>query len=128
MVFAGDEIGLTGVNGEDSRRTMPWHRPDGWDRVTLARYRELIALRHVHPALREGGLRWAYVDDDALAFLRETKSGGLLVLARRCAGRPIVLPLPGPLENVYGGAPVSAVDGGIGLPGDGPTFQVWRTA
>ncbi|MEP6813987.1 MAG: alpha-amylase family glycosyl hydrolase, partial [Marmoricola sp.] len=24
MVFAGDELGLEGVDGEDSRRTMPW--------------------------------------------------------------------------------------------------------
>ncbi|MEU0486176.1 glycoside hydrolase family 13 protein, partial [Streptosporangium sp. NPDC006013] len=28
MVFAGDEIGLEGAWGEDSRRTMPWDRPE----------------------------------------------------------------------------------------------------
>ena len=36
MLFAGDEIGLEGVNGEDARRPMPWDRPEQWDRTTLA--------------------------------------------------------------------------------------------
>ena len=31
MIFAGDEIGLEGVNGEDARRPMPWHRREEWD-------------------------------------------------------------------------------------------------
>jgi alpha-glucosidase len=35
-VFAGQELGLEGVNGEDSRRPMPWNRPDSWDAATLA--------------------------------------------------------------------------------------------
>jgi alpha-glucosidase len=124
MVFAGDEIGLAGVNGEDSRRTMPWDSSERWDRSTLARYRELIGLRHSHRALREGGLRWLHVDDDAIVFLRETADETLLVLARRCSGRPIAMPLR--LDNLYGGAEVSTVDGLTQLPGDGATFQVWR--
>lgn len=120
MIFAGDEFGLTGTNGEDGRRPMPWHRPESWDRASLARYRSLIGLRRSQPALREGGLRWAYVDDDALAFWRETRQERLLVLARRAAGAPIPLPRLGGAENLYGGANLSTVDG------DGPTFQVWR--
>jgi len=71
--------------------------------------------------MREGGLRWAYVDDDALAFWRETRDERLLVLARRAPGSPIPLPRVDGAENLYGGATeLSAVDG------DGPTFQVWR--
>ena len=31
MVFMGDELGGQGVQGEDARRPMPWHRPDTWD-------------------------------------------------------------------------------------------------
>jgi len=118
MVFAGDELGLTGTNGEDARRPMPWHRPDRWDRAALARYRALIGLRRSCRALREGGLRWAYVDEDALAFWRETRDERLLVLARRAPGGPIPLPAVAGAENLYGGAETSTVDG--------PTFQVWR--
>lgn len=52
----GDAAGQAdGVNGEDSRTPYPWHRRETWDAATLARYRELIALRHRHPALRHGG-------------------------------------------------------------------------
>jgi len=96
MVFAGDEIGLEGVIGEDARRTMPWDRPESWDRETLATYSALARLRRTHLALRRGGLRWAHVSDDALVFLREHPSGSVLVCARRAAGAAIALPA-GPL-------------------------------
>jgi alpha-glucosidase len=111
MIFAGDEFGLTGDNGEASRTPMPWGRP------ALPFYRELTRLRHEHEALRAGGLRWLHAGDDALAFVREAPGEALLVLARRAAGEPVALPLEG-AANVYGGAAQS--------PGDGPTLQVWR--
>jgi alpha-glucosidase len=127
MIFAGDELGLEGVNGEDSRRPMPWHRPETWDRATLERYRALLAVRAGSAALRRGGLRWAHVDDDALCFLRETADERMLVLARRAAGTPVRLSGLGAAsaENVYGGATVPCVDGSVVLPADGPTLQVW---
>ena len=86
MLFAGDEIGMEGVLGEDSRRPFPWHRPEAWDDETLATYAGLARLRHEHEALRRGGLRWAHVDDDALVFLREHPAGSVLVAARRAGG------------------------------------------
>ncbi|MGS2614170.1 glycoside hydrolase family 13 protein [Micromonospora sp. LZ34] len=128
MVFAGDELGLTGDNGEGSRTPMPWHRPESWDAGTFAAYRALIALRHAEPALRRGGLRWLHADADTLVFLREAPTGTVLVLARRAAGAPVrLVGLPAG-ENVYGGAPALRpdADGASTLPGDGPTFQVWR--
>ncbi|MFC6015026.1 glycoside hydrolase family 13 protein [Plantactinospora solaniradicis] len=136
MIFAGDELGLTGRNGEDSRTPMPWRRPETWDRSTFDRYRALIALRRSEPALRHGGLRWAYADADSLVFLREGPSGALLVLARRASVGPLRLVGPAPeaggveAVNLYGGAPDLRPDpgGGLTLPGDGPTFQVWRVS
>ena len=95
MVFAGDEIGLEGVLGEDSRRTMPWAHRERWDTTTLATYGELARLRREHPALIEGSLRWVYADDDTLAFLREHDDGTLLVVARRAAGDDPTAQLPG---------------------------------
>jgi alpha-glucosidase len=129
MLFAGDEIGLEGVNGEDARRPMPWQRPQGWDTATLDRYRALIGLRRRTAALRHGGLRWAHVDDEALAFVRETADERLLVYARRDSGAPVALPGTGAngAENLYGGARMGMdADGSLLLPGDGPTVQVWR--
>nr|MDT0658084.1 glycoside hydrolase family 13 protein [Micromonospora sp. DSM 115978] len=143
MIFAGDELGLTGENGEASRTPMPWHRPESWDLRTFARYRALIALRRSEPALREGGLRWVHADDDTLVFLREAPTGSVLVLARRAPGSPPARPagespagsrlrLAGlPIdstwsgENLYGGAPPLSPTPAA-LPPEAPTFQVWR--
>ncbi len=86
MVFAGDEIGLEGVLGEDGRRTMPWASRDAWDTATLETYGALARLRAEHPALTGGSLRWAYADDDAIAYLREHDEETLVVVARRTSG------------------------------------------
>ena len=129
MVFAGDEVGLEGEWGEDARRTMPWERPDAWDGTLLEEYRRLIALRRGSVALARGGLRYAAVTGEAVAWLRETAGERLLCLASRSAHDPIRLPLAalgcGGLETLYGGDAVSA-GGEAALPGDGPAFHVWR--
>ncbi|MDP2775908.1 MAG: glycoside hydrolase family 13 protein [Nocardioides sp.] len=93
MVFAGDEIGLEGVAGEDSRRPMPWEHPETWDHTTHATYGALARARAEHVALRRGGLRWAHVDPDTLMFLREHPEGSVLVCARRAAGPAVDLPI-----------------------------------
>ena len=128
MVFAGDEIGLEGRNGEDGRRPMPWHRAGSWDRSRLGRYRDLIALRRRHEALSRGGLRWVHADAESITYLRETEDETLLVHARRAAGAPVVLrELVPAAENVYGGASIDVLpDGSVRLPAEGPVFQVWR--
>jgi alpha-glucosidase len=122
MVFAGDELGLEGSWGEDARRTMPWG--EAWDPELLSAYRRLIELRRSSPALARGGIRYAFVDDDVIAYLRETPDERLLCLASRAPHEPIRLPFPS-LETLYGGEP--QVDGGEAvLPADGPSFHVWR--
>lgn len=130
MIFAGDELGLVGVNGEDARRPMPWHRPETWHQPTLDRYRALLRLRANQPALRDGGLRYAYAGPDAIAYWRETATSRLLVFARRAAGTPVAVRLPGVTHatNVYGGAVLPVAGGAAALPGDGPTVQVWECA
>jgi alpha-glucosidase len=129
MVFAGDELGLEGEWGEDARRTMPWDRPDAWDSILFERYRELIALRRGSAALARGGLRYAVVGDEAVAWLREVADERLLCLAARASHDPIHLPLAalgcGGLETLYGGDAIVA-GGDAVLPGEGPAFHVWR--
>lgn len=131
MVFAGDEIGLEGVNGEDARRTMPWHRRDEWDTATLAAYSDLARLRRSYGALRHGGLRWAHVDDDTIAFVRELAGQRLLVVARRAAGAAFGLPGAGPgvhlLGTEPGGAALDRGEAGLVVPAvDGPRLDVWH--
>ena len=120
MVFAGDEIGLEGAWGEDSRRTMPWSRPETWDTTLLEAYRELVALRRSSHALAYGGIRYVHVSDDAIAYLREAGGERLLCLAARAAHDPVATPFS-ELETVVGD---HAQEGA--LPSHGPAFHVWR--
>jgi alpha-glucosidase len=128
MVFAGDELGLEGEWGEDARRTMPWQsagRNDG----LLGEYRRLIALRRTSDALARGGMRYAYVDEDVIAYLRETDGERLICLASRDEHAAVRLPLAAlrarELETLYGED--ADVDGDDAvLPAAGPSFHVWR--
>ncbi|KRF02705.1 alpha-glycosidase [Nocardioides sp. Soil777] len=123
MIFAGDEIGLEGVTGEDSRRTMSWHRRDEWDTDTLATYSHLARLRRSYGALRHGGLRWAHVDDDTIAFVRELDGQRLLVVARRAGGETFTLPTADRATHLLGTEP-----GGVDLEGPGDEVVVPATA
>jgi alpha-glucosidase len=138
VVFAGDEVGATGLNGEHARTTMAWDqaaRGGGprWDPVTLATYQGLSRLRSSSAALRDGGLRWAVVSDDAVAYLREAPGERVLVVAARApwpgARLPRRLLAPGAeLEHLYGGVSVTASADGLDVAGDGPGVGIYRLA
>ncbi|MDX6513803.1 MAG: alpha-glucosidase [Gaiellaceae bacterium] len=129
MIFAGDELGLEGAWGEDGRRTMPWDRPETWDAQLLLEYRRLVGLRRSSEALARGGIRYAHVGPDAIAYLRETREEQLLCLAARDDHAPVRLSLAAlgceELEPLYGGT-ATVADGEATLPADGPAFHVWR--
>jgi alpha-glucosidase len=129
MVFAGDEIGLEGEWGEDARRTMPWAQPETWDTDLLEHYKRLIAIRRSSPALARGGIRFAFVDDDVIAYLRESRDERLLCLASRDEHEPVRLPLAAldaqGLERLHGDD--AQIDGEDAVfPATGPAFHVWR--
>jgi alpha-glucosidase len=129
MVFAGAELGLEGAWGEDARRTMPWGRPGTWDSEVLETYRRLIALRRSSGALARGGMRYAHVSSDAVAYLRESTEETLLCLAARADHPEIRL-----RRTALGGAGLETVIGEdsrtegdeVVLPAGGPAFNVWR--
>ena len=84
-IFAGDEIGLEGSWGEDSRRTINWDDRSAWDVDFYACVKTLIKLRKESPALINGGLRWVAVEKDYLAYLRESKDQSVLIFIARSA-------------------------------------------
>jgi alpha-glucosidase len=134
MVFMGDELGGEGVQGEDARRPMPWHRPEKWDQVTLQRYRALAQLRARSPALTSGGLRWIAAHDEFLLYVRESPGEAMLCLAARGAAPPVGVPAerlgltsPSEVEAVYGDAERLRADAGrVTVAINGPAFLVWR--
>jgi alpha-glucosidase len=131
MVFAGAEIGLEGEWGEDARRTMPWSRPETWDHELLDGYRKLIDLRRRSSALARGGIRYAHVSADAIAYLRESRDETLLCLAARADHAPVRLSRAAlgdaPLETLFG-EDTQIAGNEVVLPAVGPAFHVWRIA
>jgi len=85
VVFAGDEFGLKGDNGEFSRSPMPWTDPGRILADLRSTYSALTALRREQPALTGGGIRWLHAQGDALAFVRETAEDAVLVVVTRAA-------------------------------------------
>lgn len=119
MIFAGDELGLQGVDGEDSRRTMPWDDPAAFSTPTRDLYAALAALRTEQPALRRGGLRWAHVSADSVAFLREHPVGSVLVCLSRDGHQAVD---PGSLPLDLGDLLLA-----VGAE-DGPHASVWQVS
>ncbi|GAA1809377.1 alpha-amylase family glycosyl hydrolase [Agromyces neolithicus] len=138
VVWAGDEFGLTGVDGEASRTPIPWGSEASAEVApVLATYRALVGLRRSHPVLATGGIRWLVVGDDAVAFVRESADETLLVFAARAAATlsfesaalSVGSALPARSDvaaAVFGNAGLEASDGLVTLSATGPTFAVWR--
>jgi alpha-glucosidase len=128
VVFMGDELGLTGTDGEHSRTPMPWHRTQEWDAPTFEAYRSFVALRRAHPALCRGGLRWVHTQADSITFLREHPDERLLVHVARAEHPAVDLPLDAlggtDLETVAGDPAAAVGEGRVRLPG-GPGAHVY---
>jgi cyclomaltodextrinase / maltogenic alpha-amylase / neopullulanase len=67
-IYYGDEVGLIGGLDPDCRRTFP--PQENWDRLLLAVHRDLIALRHRHPALRIGEYKTLAAEGNCYVFAR----------------------------------------------------------
>ena len=122
VIFAGDEFGLTGDDGEHSRTPMPWNSVDA-AAPTIDLYSELIHLRTEHVALNEGGIRWLHASDDVLVYVREHAEESVLVVAAR-ADFAIELPegaITGTPSRLWGEADAA----GLHLSGRGPSFTAW---
>ena len=131
MIFAGDEFGLDGWNGESSRTPIPWQGERPADLSMLDTYAELAQLRRKYKALVHGSLRWLYASDESLVFARETKTETLVVLASRGRDRHVefsaeALASAELVENLYGGGKLRKVGSKIRFDAAALDFQIWR--
>ena len=104
-------------------------RLESWDSELHEEYRRLVRLRRSSVALAHGGIRFAYVVDDDIAYLRETRDERLLCLASRGDHQAVRLPLIAleaeALETLHG-TDAELEAGDALLPAAGPSFHVWR--
>ncbi len=124
VVFAGDEFGLRGVNGEHARTPLPW----GEEPRLADGYAALTRMRASSEPLQRGGLRWLFAGADALVFVRELDGRSAVVFASRAA---TTVRIPGTALGGLGAASTTAgVDcrsegDAVVFAADGPAFGVW---
>lgn len=68
-IYYGDEIGMEGRRDPDCRRAFPWNEAL-WNHELRAYFKQAIALRRAHPALRTGAYQALYAHDGVYAFAR----------------------------------------------------------
>ncbi|HEU0245356.1 MAG TPA: alpha-amylase family glycosyl hydrolase [Candidatus Limnocylindrales bacterium] len=98
-VYYGDEVGVTGDDDPDDRRTYPW-ADLGFSPDTALRawYASLSTLRHDVPALVSGDFRALLADDPngVAAFGRKTSSQvAITVLNRSTSAHQVTIPVDG---------------------------------
>lgn len=102
-IYYGDEVGLTGDDDPDDRRTYPWADMGGQpDNSLLAHYRNLARYRQHFGSLIHGDLRFLLADDAAgtLAYGRKLGDEATLVAINRSdAARTIEIPVAGYLPE-----------------------------
>jgi neopullulanase len=100
-IYYGDEVGLQGGRDPDCRRAMPWD-PTSWDIGLLEFYKQVIAVRKSHPALRRGDYVRLYASAavGVYAFLRQTDEERIVVLLNNSeAGYAVDVPVGGRLAD-----------------------------
>ena len=129
MIYAGDELGLATFGSEYARIPMPWDHPEQWNTERLETTRQLFQARATSQALLHGGLRWLFVSDDVMVFLREAPTETVLVYAARAAHEPVRIPstvVGHHATGLAGTRDLAGADGFLTLSAGGPSFGMWR--
>jgi alpha-glucosidase len=131
VIWAGDEFGLDGWNGENSRTPLPWNNERPNDPSLIDTYAELAALRKANPALVSGSMRFLYASAEAVLFVREHKKQSVLVLATRGRDKEIKIAKDSVFGiadavNIYGGSTIELGKKNAKFAGEKLSFNVWR--
>ncbi len=104
-VYYGDEVGVTGDDDPDDRRTYPWADLGGSPDASLfSHYQSLATLRRNNNALTVGDFHILLADDaaDTVAYGRKTGSQAAIVaLNRSSQARTLTIPLAGYVPDGY---------------------------
>jgi glycosidase len=127
MIYYGTEAGMWGANDPCDRQPMLWpdvrhesetHTINGRcpprvrkpDEGLFDFFRQMIALRKKHVALRRGELRWLQTGDERLLAFERAGDGERIVAAFNASDRPLGFKMKNPARDLKTG-------GGIVKPG-----------
>ena len=89
-IYYGSEVGLEGGLDPDCRRSFPWDHQSHWNQRIFGATKDLVALRHEHPALRSSDYHILWPPDDgdgSMMFAVERADGDDRLLVVVNAGR-----------------------------------------
>ena len=105
-IYYGDEVGLTGDDDPDDRRTYPWFDQGGRpDNNLWSHYRSLTTLRRSLTSLTAGDFRMLLSDDAAQALAYGRKTAGqaaVTVINRSSQTQTVSIPVSGYLPDGVG--------------------------
>ena len=112
-IYYGDEVGLAGAIDPDSRRGFPAEAD--WDQDLLNFHRQLIALRHAHPALRVGDYKTLYAQGEVYILARSLPTETIVVAVNAGTQSAIAtLPvMPQPLQQLFGDSTLNQTADGL---------------
>jgi len=133
-IYYGDEIGMNGKDALEARNCMVWDSTE-WDSDLRAFYQTLIKLRRTSPALIDGGFQVLLVEENLLAYLRDTDEEKIIVIGNRGPEEVSAKLLPvdlGAIPNgmafreIFSGQTSTVVNGSLPLPSLPVGAQVWQ--
>jgi len=132
-IYYGDEIGLGGELGMNSRQCMSWD-PSTWDLDMRTWYKALARLRRTSDALADGGFQVLFIDPDTLVYQRDADQEIILVIAFRGEGMrppslvtvvPAAIPDGVEFEELFTQQRAIITNGFFPLPTVSQGAQVW---
>lgn len=87
-IYYGDEIGLNGGGDPECRKCMVWE-PEEQNALLLDFFKQAIALRRSHAALRSAAIRFIHADETKRIIVYERRSGDeRIVIAMNAEAEP----------------------------------------
>lgn len=116
-IYYGDEVGMTGGEDPDCRRTMVWDE-QAQDGELFAFYKTCIGLRRKYRALRSGDYAFVYAAGRQLAIRRAAEGETFLILLN-AADEPFTFSLSGvdiaTWEDAFSPRVVTCADGTLNV-------------
>jgi alpha-glucosidase len=131
VIWAGDEFGLDGQNGEESRTPIPWNNERANDRSMIEVYKAFAKIRKYNTALHDGSMRFVYVSEEAIAYVRENKKQTILTVVTRGMDIKASISLDAvsglrQAENLFGGAKLFVEGKAVKLPNQPLSINIYR--